>query len=405
MSSNKRPFPPHSDTPPVNVSGFTTVSQAHGLPTSVAELKHTQVTALVQFLIKAIVEIKDETGDFLLELDDGRVIDTKGWAGFEWTHGIGLYGILQFHQITADSVALKTMIDWFEARFSEGSPSKNINTASPFLTLAYLYDRDRKEHAAWRPYLSAWAEFLMRDLPRTEEGGFQHITYNSVNEGQLWDDTLMMAVLPLAKIGLVLERPRYIEEAKRQVLLHVKYLVDNKSGLFYHGWEFLGRTTFAGALWARGNCWVTIFIPVFIELLDLAPGDHFREFLVGTLLAQIKALVKCQDPKTGMWHTLLDDPTSYLESSATAGFAYAMLLSLRLDLVPQDLVAPYRKAALRALDAVLANIDHEGAVQNCSFGTAISHTLEHYRTVYITPMPYGSSMAMMALGEYLRTYL
>lgn len=55
---------------------------------------------------------------------------------------------------------------------------------SPFLTLAYLYDRDRKEHASWRPYLSAWAEFLMRDLPRTEEGGFQHITYNSVNEGE-----------------------------------------------------------------------------------------------------------------------------------------------------------------------------------------------------------------------------
>lgn len=37
--------------------------------------------------------------------------------------------------------------------------------------------------------------------------------------GQLWDDTLMMSVLPLAKIGLVLERPRYIEEAKRQVLV------------------------------------------------------------------------------------------------------------------------------------------------------------------------------------------
>lgn len=48
-----------------------------------------------------------------------------------------------------------------------------------------------------------------------------------------------------------------------------------------------GRTTFAGALWARGNCWVTMFIPEFIDLLDLAPGDHFREFLVGTLLAQV----------------------------------------------------------------------------------------------------------------------
>lgn len=37
-----------------------------------------------------LINISDETGEFLLRLDDGRVIDTKGWAGWEWTHGIGL---------------------------------------------------------------------------------------------------------------------------------------------------------------------------------------------------------------------------------------------------------------------------------------------------------------------------
>ena len=47
----------------------------------------------------------------------------------------------------------------------------------------------------------------MNGLPRTEEGGFQHIVYNSVNNQQIWDDTLMMSVLPLAKIGLLLGRP------------------------------------------------------------------------------------------------------------------------------------------------------------------------------------------------------
>ena len=32
---------------------------------------------------------------------------------------------------------------------------------------------------------------------------------------------------------------------------------------------------------------MTMFIPEFIDLLNLAPGDHFREFLIGTLLAQV----------------------------------------------------------------------------------------------------------------------
>ena len=49
--------------------------------------------ALICRITDNLVNIEDKTGEFLLRLDDGRVIDTKGWAGWEWTHGIGLYGI------------------------------------------------------------------------------------------------------------------------------------------------------------------------------------------------------------------------------------------------------------------------------------------------------------------------
>lgn len=75
----------------------------------------------------------------------------------------------------------------------------------------------------------------MYDMPRTEEGGLQHMTYLSDHYQQLWDDTLMMSVLPLAKIGLVLNRPEYVEEAKRQFMVHTKYLADKKTGLWFHG--------------------------------------------------------------------------------------------------------------------------------------------------------------------------
>ena len=85
----------------------------------------------------------------------------------------------------------------------------------------------------------------MDGLPRTEEDGFQHIVFNSENRQQLWDDTLMMSVLPLAKIGKLLDRPHYVEEARRQFMLHIKYLVDRKTGLWFHGWTFDGRHHFA----------------------------------------------------------------------------------------------------------------------------------------------------------------
>ena len=247
----------------------------------------------IQRLIRNLVEIRDSSGEFLLRLDDGRVIDTKGWNDWEWTHGIGLYGIWKYYEQTRDARCRQIMLDWFRDRFAAGPPTKNINTVAPFLTLAYLHEES--PNPAWMPYIDEWSEWVMRGLPRTEENGFQHIVFNSVNYQQLWDDTLMMSVLPLAKIGRLLNRPHYVEEARRQFMLHIKYLVDRKTGLWFHGWTFAGRHHFANVLWARGNCWVTIAIPEFIELLDLQPGDGLREFLLETHLQQIRTLARFQD--------------------------------------------------------------------------------------------------------------
>ena len=61
-----------------------------------------QTVQLTESLIDALVNIRDENGAFLMTLADGRVVDTKGWGGWEWTHGIGLYGLWQYWQQTRD---------------------------------------------------------------------------------------------------------------------------------------------------------------------------------------------------------------------------------------------------------------------------------------------------------------
>ena len=359
-----------------------------------------EILDAIALLTDNLVNLRDETGEFLLRLEDGRVIDTKGWNDWEWTHGIGLFGMFRFYEQTDDQRALNIMLDWFRNRFAAGTPTKNINTMSPFLTLAYLYERLGDE--SFVPYLDTWAEWLMspQGLPKTEEGGFQHIVFNDENPQELWDDTLMMSVLPLAKIGLILDRPHYVEEAKRQFLIHVKYLADRKTGLWFHGWTFDGRHNFAEALWARGNCWVTIAIPEIIDMLDLPPDDGVRLFLVETLAAQVKSLAEYQH-ESGLWHTLITDPTSYLEASATAGFAYGILKGVRKGYISAD----YLPAAVRAIRAVLANIDESGELKQVSFGTAMGNDLQFYKDIPLTSMPYGQSLAICALAEFLRTYL
>lgn len=368
------------------------------MPNLVHDLSRSTIDETLARLIDNLVNIKDETGEFLLRLDDGRVIDTKGWNDWEWTHGIGLYGLYRLYEQTGDAAVLQIMLDWFANRFEAGTPTKNINTVSPFLTLANLYEYTGD--ATYLPYLDTWAEWLMDGLPRTEEGGFQHIVFNDENPQELWDDTLMMSVLPLARIGLLLDRPHYIEEARKQFLIHIKYLFDKKTGLWFHGWNFIGRHNFADALWARGNCWVTIAIPEFIEMLDLPPEDALRRFLIETLEAQVKALAEHQH-ESGLWRTLINDPTSYLEASATAGFAYGIFKAVRKRYLP----AEYEAMAIRALKGVLAHINDDGELTQVSFGTPVFDTLQGYRDIPLTSMPYGQSMAILALGEFRLRYV
>ncbi|ANZ73669.1 BA75_01181T0 [Komagataella pastoris] len=371
------------------------------MPSELYDIKASSVDELINRLITNLVNIKDHTGQFLMTIPDGRVIDTKGWiTGWEWTHGIGLYGMWHYYQQTDNKAILDHIEDWFQAQMfgPDGSTSKNINTIAVFLSLAYVYEKHGNEK--YRPYLDSWAEWAMYDLPRTECGGMQHATYLTDNYQQMWDDTLMMTVMPLAKIGLLFNRPHYVEEAKKQMLLHVKYLADTKTGLWFHGYTFEGNHNFANALWARGNSWITIVIPEFIELLNLQPGDFLREFLLETLNRQVSKLADLQDD-SGLWHTLLDDPSSYLESSASAGFAYGILKSVRKRYID----AKYRDVGVKAIKGVISQIDSDGELLNTSFGTGMGDDLQFYRDIPLTSMPYGQALGMIALVEYSKLYL
>ena len=114
---------------------------------------------------------------------------------------------------------------------------------------------------------------------------------------------------------------------------------------------------------------------------------------------QIAALAQCQD-ESGLWHTLLDDPDSYLEASATAGFAYGILKAVRKRYV----AAEYAEVAEKAIRGIVKNISPEGELLQTSFGTGMGSDLEFYRQIPLTSMPYGQAMAILCLTEYLRKY-
>ena len=270
------------------------------------------------------------------------LIDINLW---EWPQGVGLYGLYNYYKLTGDRGTFDFLCGWYDARMAEGLPERNVNTTCPMLTLLCVYEDTQDER--YGALCRDWAEWVMHGLIRTGDGAFQHMITGDANDSQMLIDTLFMTVLFLAKAGVVFGRKDYVEEAKRQCLVHIKYLYDTSCGLYFHGYDFKGRHNYGRVHWARGNSWYTCGIMELIGLIPIEPG--LRQYFLDTFRAQVDALCACQ-AGDGMWHTILDDPASYKESSATAAFAYGMLKGVRLGFLP----AQYEAPALRAVQAVLA---------------------------------------------------
>ena len=312
---------------------------------------------------------------------------------WDWFQGVALFGLYEYYRDSGDEAVLRYLTGWFDEHIAAGPPQKNINSMCPLLTLSYLYEETGKE--SYLALCREWAEYAVERLPRTEEGGFQHITIDSDNFMQLWDDTLYMTVLFVARMGALLDREDYVQESVRQFLVHIKYLTDPASGLFFHGFNFAGRHHYAGALWGRGNAWYTAGLVEYLDMAEFSQG--VRMFLLSTLETQAQALRALQD-KSGMWHTLLNDPQSYLESSATAGFSYGLLKAARLGYLPRE----YAECGLKGLAAICERIDENGILQEVSAGTCLSDSLDYYCNIPRSAQPYGQSMALLLLMEALR---
>ena len=317
--------------------------------------------------------------------------ELKKYQFWEWTQGVGLYGFWRCYEYTGNEKYFDILTSYYDRQLKVGLPEKNVNTVTPLLALSFLAEKTGR-----REYLSVceeWADWILNSFPRTEEGGFQHITSDCVNEGELWDDTLFMTVLFLANMGRIFKKKEYTDEAVYQVLVHAKYLADKKTGLWFHGWTFKDGNNFAGAFWGRGNCWITAAIPEFLSIVDCSEPE--KRYLTELLARQVQALSANQDA-SGMWHTLVDDSSSYEEASATCGIAYGILRACNMGLLDQK----YRACAEKALVPILDCIDDDGVVHKVSYGTPMGRlTKDFYKQIPIKSMPYGQALAMLFLME------
>ena len=368
------------------------------------ELKKEEITQKLDLVVNKLLTLGGPENETELE-NGGESIGffrrDFGISEWDWPQGVGLYGLYKIMMVEKKEEYREFLCSWFKSNMAEGLPSRNINTTTPLLTLVQL--NEICPDPEFESLCLSWADWLMRCLPRTEEGGFQHVTSANgdrlgvrLNENEMWIDTLFMTVLFLNRMGQKYNRQDWISESIHQVLLHIKYLYDKKTGLFYHGWTFNTRDNFGGVFWCRGNSWFTAGILEYLEMFKGSLDAGVRDFIVNTYKSQVRTLKKLQS-QSGLWHTVLDDPASYEEVSGSAAITAGILKGIKLGILDDS----YLDCAWKGVQAVMNNIDEEGTVLNVSGGTGMGADREHYKRILIAPMAYGQSLTILALIQAL----
>lgn len=228
---------------------------------------------------------------------------------------------------------------------------------------------------------------------RLEDGT---LARNRPQPRSLWLDDLFMSVPALAWMGAETGEARYFDDAVRQVTLFSDRMFDREEGLFIHAW-IDGMDPHPEFHWARANGWAVMAV---IELLEVLPEDHAgRGEVLGILRNHLRGLAAVQS-STGLWHQLLDRDDSYLETSATAIYTYALARAINRGYVDAKAYGP---VACLAWNGLATKVNDKGQVEGTCVGTGMGFDPAFY---YHRPVSafaaHGYGPVLLAGAEMIR---
>ena len=183
-------------------------------------------------------------------------------------------------------------------------------------------------------------EFLLYKAPRTRKG----LIYHNHIENMIWVDAFYMAPPFLAVAG-------HPDEAVKQVEGYRETLRHPEKGAYYHMWDEDRQRFERKLLWGVGNGWAAAGMTRVIRALpDTMKSDKDR--IAGYVRELLDACLKFQRDD-GLFHDILDDPSTFVETNAGQMLAYAIYRGVEGGWLAPSYLAPadrIRTAAIICVD-------------------------------------------------------
>jgi unsaturated rhamnogalacturonyl hydrolase len=335
------------------------------------------------------------------------------WKVWFWGDSIGVEGLLDASELTGnvayENFAYGLLKGWLgrekhRGKFDYTAPGVALlrvfeKTADPaLLSLAhrhaeYMRSFRKTEAGAYLRYENAAIE-----LPPELPSGHPDFAWSAAKCAAVTDggpcvfvDCVHFDAPFFAKLYQVSGEDQYRAEALSNILPQVELLFDKDESLFHHFWIERSKQR-NGVLWGRGNGWALLGLVGTLECLP--SGDPGTLKLIEVLNAQASRLRKLQD-EGGGWHTVLNEPGSYVETSIAAFVVDGFSRAIQAGWLPRS---DYFPVVERAFEFLIRHVNREGLLEGVSYETFPSTRAEHYRTMPRNAMvPWGQGPLLSAL--------
>ena len=307
----------------------------------------------------------------------------------EWGYSRALFllGDLNVYRRTHDPRYLTYAKAWADLHVDDQGKldhtSTSLDSIMPGSVLIELYQATGEEKYK-RGAANIYAAF--KDYSRTSDGAFWHAE-NGKRDHQLWLDGTYMATPFMVRAGAMLGQEKETnDEAAKQLLLYNKHLKDAHGPLYLHAYDESGTMAWANATthqssikWGRSIGWYAMALVDVMDAIPSKPKDAEEQAQRKRLLAIIQELahdlVQVQDPATGLWFQVIDQPTvkgNFLETSSSSMFTYFLDISVKRGYIPASYHAAVEHGRQGVLSKVTTGADGRPHISDISEGTDVA---------------------------------
>jgi unsaturated rhamnogalacturonyl hydrolase len=219
----------------------------------------------------------------------------------------------------------------------------------------------------YRATIDRIAEHIAHKQMRLSDGTLARPRPHPVS---LWADDMYMSVPFLAQMGVLTKERSWFDDAAKQIVQVSARLQDPRTGLYDHRW-YEDTPNNPHFYWARGGAWIVMATA---ELLSVLPADHpDRAKLIEIFQRSVQGVAAAQSG-SGMWHNLVDKNDSYLETSASAMFTFAIARG-----VNRGWLSPaFAPVAQTGWQAVATRVHPDGQIEGICVSTTAAYDAVYY---------------------------